>query len=131
MASSNGKKYKMFSQEQIDEIVRLANNDSQLKELGQKTQMTMNLAVKLNETGQVYSFCFKEGRITKVGHDSEAEFLVSAPSQIWRAVFNREIDPFVATTQKKMDLKGDFAKISKWYAPCSRLFELWREVPVE
>ena len=46
------------------------------------------------------------------------------PSNIWRAVFNREIDPFVATTQKKMNLRGDFAKISKWYSPCSRIFEL-------
>jgi hypothetical protein len=56
---------------------------------------------------------------------------VSAPETVWRAVFNREIDPFVATTQKKMDLRGDFAKISKWYAPCSRVFELWQKVPVE
>jgi len=30
-----------------------------------------------------------------------------------------------------MILKGDFAKISKWYAPCSRLFELWQKVEVE
>ena len=125
------KKYKIFSKEQIDEIVRLVNNDAKLQELGQKTQMTMDLAVKLNETGQVYSFSFKNGSIAKVGHDENAEFVVSAPTNVWRAVFNREIDPFVATTQKKMDLKGDFAKISKWYAPCSRLFELWQNVPVE
>ena len=129
--SNNGKKYKLFSQEQIDEIVKLVNSDAKLKELGTKTQMTMDLAVKLNETGQIYSFSFKNGSITKVGNDENAEFLVSAPSNIWRAVFNREIDPFVATTQKKMDLKGDFAKISKWYAPCSRVFELWQRVPVE
>lgn len=126
-----GKRYKLFSQEQIDEIVKLVNADVQLKELGQKTQMTMDLAVKLNETGQIYSFSFRNGAITKVGSDANAEFLVSAPQTVWRAVFNREIDPFVATTQKKMDLKGDFAKISKWYAPCSRVFELWQQVPVE
>ncbi len=125
------KTYKLFSQEQIDEIVRVVNEDRQLKELGEKTNMTMDLAVKLNETGAVYSFCFERGNIKKVGSDEGAEFLISAPENIWRAVFNREIDPFVATTQKKMNLRGDFAKISRWYAPCNRIFQLWQRVPVE
>ena len=127
---STTKKYKLFSDEQIKEIVRLVNADPQLKDLGEKTKMTMDLAVKLNETAAVYSFHFQNGRIKKVGKDENAEFLISAAESVWRAVFNREIDPFVATTQKKMNLRGDFAKISKWYAPCSRIFELWREVPV-
>jgi len=125
------KKFKLFSQEQIDGIVDIVNEDDQMKVLGEQTKMTMDLAVQLDETGQTYSFEFKNGRITNVGNDTEAEFLISAPQDIWRAVFNREIDPFVATTQKKMNLKGDFAKISKWYAPCSRIFELWGNVPVE
>lgn len=125
------KKYQLFSQEQIDDIVKLVNEDNQMKELGEKTKMTMDLAVKLNETGQTYSFRFENGRIANVGHDDNAEFLITAPESVWRAVFNREIDPFVATTQKKMNLRGDFAKISKWYAPCSRVFELWQQVPVE
>ncbi len=125
------KKYQLFSQEQIDDIVRIVNADSQMKELGEKTKMTMDLAVQLNETGQTYSFRFENGRIANVGHDENAEFLITAPENVWRAVFNREIDPFVATTQKKMNLRGDFAKISKWYAPCSRVFELWQQVPVE
>ncbi len=129
--SAKMKKYKLFSQEQIDEIVRVVNQDPQMQDLGNKTVMTMDLAVQLNETGVVHSFHFEKGKITKIGHDTAAEFLISAPEPIWRQVFNREIDPFVATTQKKMHLRGDFARISKWYAPCSRIFELWQQVPVE
>lgn len=125
------KKYKLFSKEQIAQIVRLVNHDEQLKDLGEKTKMTMGLAVKLNETGQAYAFRFENGKIIDVGRDDKAEFVISAPEAIWRAVFNREIDPFVATTQKKMRLDGDFGRISKWYAPCSRIFELWQQVPVE
>ena len=128
---ATNKKYKLFAQDQIDEIVRLVNTDKQLQELGAKTQMNMDLAVKLNDTGAVYSFKFNNGKIVEVGTDAQAEFLISAPENIWRQVFNREIDPFVATTQKKMSLKGDFARISKWYAPCSRIFQLWAQVPVE
>lgn len=126
-----GKRYKLFSQEQIAEIVQLVNNDTVLKDLGEKSNMTMDLAIKLNENGQVYCFRFENGKINSVSQDENAEFLISAPQSVWRAVFNREIDPFVATTQKKMNLRGDFAKISRWYAPCSRIFELWQNVPVE
>ena len=125
------KKFELFSQEQIDSIVKIVNHDKQMKELGKKTKITMDLAVQMNETGQTYRFVFKDGHITDVGRDGDAEFVISAPKDVWRAVFNREIDPFVATTQKKMSLRGDFAKISQWYAPCSRIFELWQRVPVE
>lgn len=131
VTQKKGKKFKLFSQEQMDGIVNLVNKDEQMKELGEKTDMTMDLAVKLNETGQLYCFEFRKGHIDQVTNDENAEFLISAPEDVWRAVFNKEIDPFVATTQKKMDLKGDFAKISKWYAPCSRVFELWQQVPIE
>lgn len=126
-----GRRYKLFSQEQIDEIVRHVNADDKMKSLGSETDMTFDLAVLLDETGQAYSFQFEQGHIKNVRTDAEAEFVVSAPEKIWRQVFNRELDPFVATTQKKMKLDGDFAKISKWYAPCSRVFEIWAEVPVE
>ena len=125
------KKHKLFSQEQIDDIVKIVNEDKQMQDLGSKTGMTMDLAVQMEETGTTYSFSFENGKIMSVGNDANAEFLITASEDIWRAVFNREIDPFVATTQKKMNLKGDFAKISKWYAPCSRIFELWGSVPVE
>ncbi len=129
--SSKDVKVKLFSQEQIDGIVKYVNEDAKMKELGEQTLMTMDLAVKLDETGQVYSFHFNNGKIDRVGNDEEAEFLINAPETVWRSVFRSEVDPFVATTQKKMHLKGDFAKISKWYAPCSRVFELWAKVPIE
>ncbi|MDO8675196.1 MAG: class II aldolase/adducin family protein [Candidatus Omnitrophota bacterium] len=125
------KKYKLFSKEQIEEIVRLVNADAQMQELGNKTAMNMALAVILDETGQAHRFTFENGRITQVAQDADAEFVINAPEAVWRAVFSRQIDPFVATTQKKMFLKGDFARISKWYAPCSRIFQLWTNVPVE
>ena len=123
--------YTMFSQEHIDEIVKVVNADETLKGMGEKTEMTMELAVQLTETGQVYSFQFERGRIAKVGQNADAEFLISAPAKVWAAVFLRQIDPFVATTQKKMHLRGDFARISKWYAPCNRIFELWQQVPIK
>lgn len=129
--AAGGRKYKMFSQEQMDAIVRHVNEDQKMKSLGAETDMTFDLAVLLDETGQAFSFQFEKGHIKNVRSDAQAEFVVSAPEKVWRQVFNRELDPFVATTQKKMKLDGDFAKISRWYAPCSRVFEIWAEVPIE
>jgi len=126
-----GKTYKLFSKEQVAEIVRLINSDAQMQELGKKTAMNMDLAVCLQETGEIFSFKFENGQVVKTGQDTQAEFLITASESIWRAVFKRQIDPFVATTQKKMNLRGDFVRISKWYAPCSRIFQLWTQVPVE
>ena len=73
-ASLSAKKYKLFSEEQIKQIVKVVNEDSQLKEMGEKTKMTMDLAVKLNETGRVYSFRFQNGRIAHVGKDKMRNF---------------------------------------------------------
>jgi len=60
------KKYKLFSEEQISEIVRLVNEDKQMKELGAKTAMTMDLAVKLDESGCIYSFHFENGKLPRL-----------------------------------------------------------------
>jgi L-fuculose-phosphate aldolase len=130
-ATDGTQAYELFSPEQMQAIVDVVNQDATLRALGEKTDMTMDLAVKNQETGQTFRFRFDKGRITDVGNDADAEFVITAPEKIWRAVFKREIDPFVATTQKKMHLQGDFGKISKWYAPCSRIFEIWTQVPVK
>ena len=123
-------RYKLFSQEQIYAIVNIVNKDPQMSILGKKTEMTMELAIKLDSTGKVFSFNFENGKIVDVSNNEKAEFLITASEEIWRAVFTSQIDPFVATTQKKMNLRGDFARISKWYAPCSRVFELWTGVSI-
>jgi hypothetical protein len=46
-------------------------------------------------------------------------------------VFSGKLDPFVATTQGRMKLKGDLGKLSRWYVPFSRLFELFRQVKIQ
>lgn len=74
----------------------------------------------------------KEGKIEEMlSREDLPEFVISGPARHWRAVFNGEINPFAAQTQGKLKLKGDLAKLSKWYSPFARIFELWKEVPVE
>lgn len=127
-----GEKYQLFSDEQIKKIVALVNADEKFRQLAHETALATKLAVVLDETQAAYCFDFKDGGIAGYGRSpGDAEFVISGKAEYWRAIFNRELDPFAATTQKKLKLKGDFAKISRWYVPFNRLFELWKNVPVE
>ncbi|HAJ56437.1 MAG TPA: hypothetical protein DCL35_01560 [Candidatus Omnitrophica bacterium] len=126
------KRYKLFSEEQIKDIVEIVNHDEKFRELSLGTALKTKLAVVLDETQAVYCFNFSDGKIVDYSHSTDdAEFVISGRGEYWRAIFNRQLDPFAATTQKKLKLKGDFAKISRWYVPFNRLFELWVKTPVE
>jgi len=128
----NVPKYEMFSDEHIKTIVDLVNENEDFLRQAKAMALKTKLAVTMNETGKTFCFTFDNGRITNIsGSDKEAEFVISGSGENWRKIFNRELDPFVATTQKKLVLKGDFGKISRWYAPFNKLFEVWQQVGVK
>ncbi|MDD2679706.1 MAG: class II aldolase/adducin family protein [Candidatus Omnitrophica bacterium] len=122
--------YPMFSQGHIQAIVDLVNQDEFIKRKGEELDLTLQLAIKLDETGQAYKFTFEKGRITGLEPDANASFVISAPAQVWELVFLGRLDSFVAVTQGRMKLKGELAKLSRWYVPFSRLFELFKQVKI-
>ena len=125
-------KYPVFSKEHIERVIHLVNQDEEAQRLGQKTHLTVRYAIKLTDTNQVYNFHFEEGKIIRVSNDEDADFVIAGKKQQWIAVFNGLIDPFAATTQKKLRLqKGNIGDLSRWYPPFYRLFKLWENVPVE
>ena len=124
--------YPVFSKEHIEKIVTLVNQDEEAQRLGSGTHLTVKYAIKLADTNQVYNFHFQEGEIVKVSNDEDADFIITGKRQQWIAVFNGLIDPFAATTQKKLRLqKGSIGDLSKWYPPFYRIFALWKDAPVE
>jgi len=130
--AADARTYAIFSPEQIQEIVRCVNADPRFRELATQTALETKLAVVMDETQEAYCFHFSGGGIKDHARGTEgAEFVISGRADIWRAIFKRQLDPFAATTQKKLKLKGDFAKISRWYVPFNRLFDLWTAAPVE
>ncbi len=123
--------YLMFSKEHIQAIVDLVNKDELIAKKGVELDLTVNLAIKLDGQDKVYKFVFEKGRITKLEFDEDAPFVISAPTDIWEAVFHGKLDSFVATMQGKMKLKGEMGKLSRWYVPFSRLFELFKQVKIK
>lgn len=125
------KSYLIFSPEHIQAIVTLVNQDDLILKKGQELDLSTRLAIKMDGNNNVYKFNFEKGKITKLEFDEDAPFVISAPLNVWEAVFLGKLDPFVATTQGKMKLKGELGKLSRWYVPFSRLFELFRQVKIK
>jgi len=124
--------YPVFSKEHIEKVIELVNSDEEVQRLGVSTHLTVRYAIKLLDTDQVYNFHFQEGKIIKVSNDEDADFVIAGKREQWVAVLNGQIDPFAATTQKKLKLqKGNVGDLSKWYPPFYRVFKLWEYAPVE
>ena len=130
-ALCNEKAYDMFSREHIQAIVDLVNKDEFIANKGKEMDLTLQLAINLDGQDSAYKFNFEKGKIIKLEFDAEAPFVISAPKDTWELIFLGKLEPFVATTQGKMKLKGDLGKLSRWYVPFSRLFELFKQVKIK
>lgn len=128
---ASGNQYLMFSNEHIQAIVDLVNKDEFIAKKGAELDLTTKLAIKMDGSDKVYKFNFEKGKIIKLEQDEDAPFIISAPINVWEAIFLGRLDPFVATTQGKMKLKGELGKLSKWYVPFSRLFQIFKEVRIK
>lgn len=124
----SGHIFPMFSREHIQAIVDLVNRDAFIAEKGRELDLSVRLAVKLDETNQAYIFTFEKGRVTQLTEGADAPFVISASRAVWEQVFLGKLDSFVAVTQGKMKLAGQLGQLSKWYVPFSRLFQLFRQV---
>ncbi|MBI5145146.1 MAG: class II aldolase/adducin family protein [Candidatus Omnitrophica bacterium] len=123
--------YLMFSREHIQAIVDLVNKDEFIAQKGQELDLTVKIAIKLDGSDKAYRFNFEKGRIVSLDPDVDAPFVISAPAEVWELVFLGKLDSFVAVTQGKMKLQGQLAQLSRWYVPFSRLFQLFKQVPIK
>ena len=121
--------YAMFSYEHIAAIVKKVNEDSFIQEKGKALELTMNLSISMNSSSERYRFVFERGTILALDNSTDVQFAITASQEIWFLVFSGKLDPFVAVTQKKMFLEGNFGHLSKWYVPFTRLFAIFTEVP--
>jgi len=126
------KPYKLFSPDHIAALVEVINNDENAQSLGKEYDLTTAICTRVTDSEEVFSFCYERGKILEVQYsDDEAEFVFSAPRGTWQKIFAGDLDPFVAKTQGKIKLKGDFNLLSRWFPVFERTFSLWRALPVE
>jgi putative sterol carrier protein len=123
--------YEMFCRRHIEAIVDLVNQDDFIAQKGKELDLTLKLAIKLDENSCAYKFNFEKGKIVRLDFDLDAPFVISAGRQVWEQVFLGKLDSFVAVTQGKMKLQGQLGQLSRWYVPFSRLFELFKQVKIK
>jgi len=122
--------FKLLSVEHVKSLTDLVNGDNDIRALGEQLNLTCTLAVNNESTGECVCFYYEKGKITKTDNNLNAEFVINGSEEVLKKVFNREIDPFVASTQGKIKMKGDFARLSKWYPAMVKTFALWGKVEV-
>jgi L-fuculose-phosphate aldolase len=126
------KKYKLFSREHIAALVEVINNDEAAQSLGKEYNLTTVICTKVTDGEEVFSFRYEQGKIVAVNYSQEnAAFIFSGAQGTWKKIFAGDLDPFVAKTQGKIKLKGDFNLLSRWFPAFDRTFSLWRELPLE
>ena len=125
---NKGIAYPIFSREHIQAIVDLVNKDDFIATKGKELGLTLQLAIKLDDTGSAFKFNFENGKIVRLDNDANAPFVISAPRVVWEQVFLGKLDSFVAVTQGKMKLQGQLGQLSKWYVPFTRLFAIFKQV---
>jgi L-fuculose-phosphate aldolase len=126
------KQYKLFSSDHIVALVEVINNDERVQSLGKEYGLTTTICTRVTDGDEVFSFCYEQGKIVEVKYtEDEAEFVFSAARRAWGKIFAGDLDPFVAKTQGKIKLKGDFNLLSRWFPVFERTFSLWRQLPLE
>jgi L-fuculose-phosphate aldolase len=131
-AKKIAKKYKLFSPDHIAALAEIINNDESAQSLGKEYDLTTAICTRVTDGEETFSFCYVQGKVVEVKYsEDEAEFVFSATRGTWEKIFAGDLDPFVAKTQGKIKLRGDFNLLSRWFPVFDRTFSLWRELPLE
>lgn len=132
MAADHDAAYALFSREHIEALAASANSDPQFQSQGRETGLTMSLTLHLEDTDTPWTIRFHEGRITGWEPGGEGEFVIRGKRVWWEAIFQRRLDPFLATQQGKLRLeRGELWRLSRWFQPFQRAFTLWQNIPVK
>lgn len=127
-----GEGYALFSREHMNALIDSANGDSEFQSQGSAAGLTTTLTLYLEDTDTPWTVYFEEGKITHLEAEAVGEFLLSGRREWWEAIFQKRIDPFLATQQGKLKLeRGELWKLSQWFKPFQRAFALWQTIPIK
>jgi L-fuculose-phosphate aldolase len=130
--AQKGDGYPLFSKEHMAALVDSANNDPQFQSQADETNLTTTLTLHLEEADAPWTVHFERGKITRLEAGATGEFLISGKREWWEAIFYNRLDPFLATQQGKLKLKrGELWKLSQWFKPFRRAFEIWQTIPIQ
>lgn len=124
--------FDLFSADHMAALMASANADAEFRKLGEETDLTTSLTLRVEDGGAAWTFYFAQGRITGMDRSGEGEFVISGPRQWWETIFRQRFNPFVAMQQGRLKLeKGELWRLSHWFKPFERSFALWQAIRME
>jgi len=125
-----GATFSLFSREHISAMVDKVNNDAIFQREGKEKQLTTSLTMSVQDESLEWTLYFDKGKIVRMDDHRAGEFIIRGKKEWWQAVFQKGYDPFVATQQGKLKLvHGEIWRLSQWFKPFQRGFELWQGIP--
>ena len=113
----------------------MLNNDPEWAEVGKKLSYSMVYVYGAPLQREFY-VTFDEGRVTEVreagdGDADQADFVVSGAPDVWRGVFQKEINPTAALTTGKLKVKGKMTTLLKNMSAFSYVVDSMTKVEFE
>jgi len=121
-----------FYQAMADQL----NSDPDWPEIGKDLSYKMVYVFTGPEGDKRFYAVFDAGKVTGVREATEADaenvdFVITGPSDVWRGIFEKKINPTAALTTGKMKVKGKMTTLLKNMKAFSYVIEAMTKVDFE
>lgn len=118
--------------EVYEEMARLLNDDPVWMEKGQAITYTMIYAYG-PPVDKTFFVRFEQGRITDVREigspDAEAaDFVLTGPSEVWRGILDKSLNPTAALTRGQLKVKGKMTTLLKHMSAFSYVIDAMTKI---
>jgi putative sterol carrier protein len=118
--------------EVYEEMGRLLNEDPEWAEKGKAITYTMIYAYG-PPADKTFYVRFEQGRVTEVKEidapDSEpADFVLTGPSDVWRGILDKTLNPTAALTRGQLKVKGKMTTLLKHMSAFSYVIDAMTKI---
>ena len=128
---SSETKYSFLSRDYVKEICRCVNNEESIYEFSQCLDKDIGWIFCVSGGGKDLRFRFNKNGVLDFDKKGCADFVITATENMWRLIFNGEVDLFVAIIQKQIEFSGDFTHMLKLYNLWQHFFNSVAQIEVE
>jgi putative sterol carrier protein len=118
--------------EVYEEMARLLNEDPEWADKGKAITYTMIYAYG-PPADKTFFVRFEQGRVTDVKEidspDAEpADFVLTGPSDVWRGIFDKTLNPTAALTRGQLKVKGKMTTLLKHMSAFSYVIDAMTKI---
>jgi len=130
--------YRFPSQEWVDELVKIATSDQELREIGKTWTYGGVITImepdeKLNESWKAFFLIdkgeVKEAKIIQDEKEYNAAFIFKATYSVWKGIVKGEVDPIQAFLKGEIKVEGNIGILMQYMAFIRKFINVLTKVP--